>query len=214
MTATTARPFIYTATGQKFFPFDPKPIMIDLEDMAYGLANKARFSGQTREFYSVAAHSVRVADLVKSWTVRPVVVLAALLHDAHEAYLADIPTPLKPFMRLEDDRTWRDVERGIQGAIHAKVGIGIEEISAKEAALIKKADRILLQIEVEELFDKPTAAKFRKSLRGMPLVVKANRHAAGDRHRASWGFEDRLSDLLPNPKKGLRRLDTKEDSHG
>lgn len=211
---TTARPYIYTATGQKFFPFDPKPNTIDLTDIALGLVNKARFSGQTREFYSVAAHSVRVADVVKSWTVRPVVVLAALLHDAHEAYLADIPTPLKSFMQLDDGRTWRDVERGIQGAIHAKVGICVEEISAKEAALIKKADSILLQIEVEELFDKPTAAKFRKSLKSMPLVLRKERHAAGDRHRASWGFEDRLSDLLPDRKKGPRRLDTKEDSHG
>jgi 5'-deoxynucleotidase YfbR-like HD superfamily hydrolase len=185
-------PYIFTATGTKFFPFDPTPNTVDLLDIDYGLSHKARFSGQTREFYSVATHSVRVAEVVRVRGARPVVVLAALLHDAHEAYLADVPTPLKPFIRLEDGRTWADVERGIQRAIHAKVGIGVEEISAKEADLIKKADRILLQIEVDELFDGPTAKQFRKSLRNMPKVTEGDRRAAVEAFR----FSTRLSMLM------------------
>lgn len=65
---------------------------IDLVDIAHGLSNRCRFNGQCKRFYSVAAHSLRVAELVPR-ELR----LQALLHDASEAYLFDMPAPLKVF---------------------------------------------------------------------------------------------------------------------
>jgi hypothetical protein len=64
--------------------------MIDIEDIAVGLSRESRFCGQLRWFYSVGQHSVIMSTLVP-----PEHALEALLHDAHEAYVKDLPTPLK-----------------------------------------------------------------------------------------------------------------------
>ena len=82
--------FIYTFSGVKFYPLDPRPEEIVAEDIAHALANICRFTGHCSRFYSVAQHSVLCSDLVpheyKLW---------APLHDASEAYLCDVPRPLK-----------------------------------------------------------------------------------------------------------------------
>lgn len=81
---------IRTFTGRYVDPFDPKPDDIVIEDIAHALSNLCRFGGHTKRFYSVAEHSVLCAMLVPGEHK-----LAALLHDASEAYLVDIPTPIK-----------------------------------------------------------------------------------------------------------------------
>lgn len=82
--------WIQTFTGKKVFPFAMTPDQVCIEDIAHALALKCRFTGHCKRFYSIAEHSVRV-----SWLVRPEVQLAALLHDAAEAYLPDFARPLK-----------------------------------------------------------------------------------------------------------------------
>ena len=82
--------YIETFTGKKFWPLNPITEDIDIVDIAHALSNKCRYTGHTREFYSVAQHSVLVADHV------PIKYrLEALLHDAVEAYLPDIAFPLR-----------------------------------------------------------------------------------------------------------------------
>lgn len=81
---------IRTYTGRYVDPFDPKPDDIVIEDIAHALSNLCRFGGHTKCFYSVAEHSLLCAVLVPGEHK-----LAALLHDASEAYLVDIPTPIK-----------------------------------------------------------------------------------------------------------------------
>lgn len=82
--------WMQTFTGRKFYPLDPKPENINLRDIAHALALQCRFGGHCQVFYSVAEHSVRVAnelaDEHKAW---------GLMHDAAEAYLTDIPRPIK-----------------------------------------------------------------------------------------------------------------------
>lgn len=93
--------WLQTYTGVQFWPLDPKPEDINLADIAHALALQCRFGGHSIGFYSVAEHSVRVSqelpDDLKRW---------GLLHDASEAYLTDIPKPLKISMpdynRFED----------------------------------------------------------------------------------------------------------------
>lgn len=82
--------WMQTYSGHKFYPLDPHPEDIFIEDIAGALSNMCRFGGHCREFYSVAEHCVHVARLAPKELK-----LAALLHDAAEAYLVDIPRPIK-----------------------------------------------------------------------------------------------------------------------
>lgn len=88
---------------------DPRASELSCTDIAHGLANTCRFGGQCSEFYSVAQHAVFVRDLVlthEECTLDRV--RAALHHDDPEAFLGDVPSPLKPLLgvpwqQLEDD---------------------------------------------------------------------------------------------------------------
>jgi hypothetical protein len=93
---------IRTFTGRYIDPFNPKPDDIDIQDIAHALAHQCRFAGHTKRFFSVAEHSINVMGSVSDEHR-----LAALLHDASEAYLLDIPTPIKnqlPGYREAEDR--------------------------------------------------------------------------------------------------------------
>ena len=82
--------WIQTFSGRKFEPLAPVVDSIDIVDIAHALSQLCRFNGHCRVFYSVAEHCVRAAQIVA-----PELRLWALLHDAAEAYLADLPRPLK-----------------------------------------------------------------------------------------------------------------------
>jgi len=96
-----------TFTGKKFYPFDPRPEEICIEDIAHSLARVCRFGGHSRHFYSVAQHSVIVARNCPREAR-----MTGLLHDATEAYCGDMVRPLKmmlPEYRRVEDRIWRKV---------------------------------------------------------------------------------------------------------
>jgi len=89
--------WLQTYTGRPYWFLDPKPEDITIGDIAQALANKCRFSGHTQEFYSVAQHSVLVAEQVANDLPEEeatIIKLWALMHDAPEAYLNDIPRPI------------------------------------------------------------------------------------------------------------------------
>ena len=85
--------WIQTYTGRRFHPLAPRADELDLVDIAHALSLNCRFNGHCRCFYSVAEHCVRVADILP-----PELALWGLLHDAAEAYLADVPRPAKQQM--------------------------------------------------------------------------------------------------------------------
>ena len=88
-------PYLQTVSGRFVNPFDPDPEQIDIDDIARALANVCRFGGHTRHFYSVAQHSVIVSRLVEERGGDIEDTFAALMHDASEAYLGDMPHPIK-----------------------------------------------------------------------------------------------------------------------
>lgn len=81
---------IRTFSGIYMNVFEPTTEMLNVEDIAHALSNQCRFSGHLPNFYSVAQHSVLCSELVEDEHK-----LAALLHDASEAYMVDVPTPIK-----------------------------------------------------------------------------------------------------------------------
>jgi hypothetical protein len=93
--------WIQTFTGRKFHSLGPTPEQFHVEDIAHSLSLLCRFNGHCLTFYSVAEHSVRVARILP-----PGLALWGLLHDAGEAYLTDLPRPVKQslpqFSELED----------------------------------------------------------------------------------------------------------------
>jgi hypothetical protein len=99
--------WIGTATGAAFNVMDPRVEDVRLNDIASALSKQCRYAGHCRRFYSVAEHSVHVAHHTSGGAKLK---LAALLHDASEAYLVDIPRPIKnamPEYRAIEDRLMR-----------------------------------------------------------------------------------------------------------
>jgi len=92
------QPYIETFTGKIFHFLDPQPDEIDLVDIAHALSQQCRYTGHCKQFYSVAEHSVLVAALVKHKGGDSKQQLQGLLHDATEAYLTDVASPVKPFL--------------------------------------------------------------------------------------------------------------------
>lgn len=91
---TNSKRAIETYTGRFVDPFDP-PKEFHLADIAHALSNICRFGGHAKRFYSVAQHSAHVAQLVKRLGGGRVDVAHALLHDAAEAFVGDVPRPIK-----------------------------------------------------------------------------------------------------------------------
>lgn len=104
--------FMQTFTGRQFWPLDARPEEVDVDDIAHSLSLQCRYAGHCLRFYSVAEHSVRVARWLRERGESAQTVLTGLLHDATEAYLVDIPRPVKrsmPDYNAHEAALWCDV---------------------------------------------------------------------------------------------------------
>lgn len=79
--------------------FNPNPEHINIEDIAHALSNSCRFGGHTRRFYSVAQHSIFGAKALYGYSKNHTTALQFLMHDATEAYMMDLPRPIKREMK-------------------------------------------------------------------------------------------------------------------
>lgn len=131
---------IRTLSGRIIDLAAPDPAQVHLEDIAHALGAICRFTGQTSDFYSVAQHSLMVASLVPQ-ELR----LRALLHDATEAYLQDLPTPVKAILP-----GYAELEARVWAAIATH--FGLTAVDRLADPIIKQADRIALRIEMRDLF--------------------------------------------------------------
>ncbi len=132
--------WIQTYSGTVFSLVAPAPESIVTEDIAHHLAHICRFSGATREFYSVAEHSVRV-----SWAVSAEAAPAALLHDAHEAYYGDRVSPLKAIVKA-----FHRYDVIGQQAVYRRFGVCATR-SVNRA--VKEADLRMLETERRQLLN-------------------------------------------------------------
>lgn len=153
LVTTLTHTWIQTFSGRAFDLAAPVALEVDIIDIAHGLANQTRFCGQCRWHYSVAQHCVHVAELVFATDSK--LALAALLHDASEAYHADWSSPLKAILRERAPQALT-IECAIEEAIGLRFGVTLTPTHP----LIKKADLIMLATEKRDLFGPPPRANW------------------------------------------------------
>lgn len=121
-------------SGKRVDPFNMKADDIDIQDISHSLSMQCRYNGHLGRFYSVAEHCVLVSQLVpaeqKLW---------GLLHDATEAYVGDLISPIKrkmdDFVLLEDE---------IHGAVSQHFGL-----TSYIPDLVHNADKYIQELECE-----------------------------------------------------------------
>lgn len=139
---------IHVSSGKRFHVMDPRPEEIEIAVIAHALSKLCRWTGQCREFYSVAQHSIFVAKALRPHGPR--LQLLGLLHDAPEAYLGDVSRPLKVAIREVSD-VYDEAEYRLEHAIYKR--FGIKGPSTQERTLIKWADDLALAVEARDIVD-------------------------------------------------------------
>ena len=132
---------LVTYTGKVIDPRNPKPEDISIFDIAHALSKICRFAGNTPTFYSVAIHSMRVSMMVEKEHR-----LAALLHDATEAYLGDVPKPIKDLLP-----EYKELEDRYYAVIAARFNLP-KDLPPE----VKMADYEMLQYENWEMLYHPS----------------------------------------------------------
>jgi uncharacterized protein len=140
---TPVGPVMMTYSGRRFWPAFPRPEDVALEDIAHALSRLCRFGGHIGPHYSVAEHSVRVAQAILRETGDTDLACEGLFHDAAEAYGGDVIWPVKVLL---GEAYAERVERPIDRAVRLRFGL-----AASEPRIVKKYDLILLATEKRDL---------------------------------------------------------------
>ena len=138
--------FITTYTGKHFKPTDPNPELIDIPDIAHALSLICRGNGHVKTFWSVGQHCICCAKEAAARGLSDRMVLACLLHDGSEAYLADITRPVKKNMTM-----YLQIEEQLQHMIYTKFLGYVPE--GEEAELITNIDDSCLYYEFLHFMD-------------------------------------------------------------
>lgn len=149
--------WMQTFSGEKFFPLNPQTATIKIEDIAHALSLTCRFGGHCKQFYSVAQHSCLVSDNCSDK-------LGGLLHDAAEAYLVDLPRPIKNAMRFKGVTAFDDLESIIMETICQTFNITIDHIS------VKAIDNLLLATEARDLMSPLADGWMMQESNGYPVL--------------------------------------------
>lgn len=157
--------WIQTYTGRQYWPLTPRAQDVCIEDIAHALSMICRYAGHCTRFYSVAEHSVHVSRICE-----PEHAFEGLMHDAAEAYLCDLPRPLK--RQIEE---YRIAETDNWVVICKKFGLPRELHES-----VHNADYAMLHIERAQLMApsrgdwglQGEAPKFSESLGLYPTAAK------------------------------------------
>lgn len=139
-------PWLTTYSGRHIFFIRPSKDDICIEDIAHGLSNICRYVGQCSTFYSVAEHSVRMADIMTKRGYHDQALLA-LLHDSPEAYISDMHSDFKKLLPL-----YMEVEERLLGVILDKYHVRCDS-AHMDKVLVKKVDTRIRTPEVHRLFN-------------------------------------------------------------
>jgi len=188
--AAPAKDILQTFTGKVLRPLDPWPGDFCIEDIAWSLAHQCRYNGHTKLFYSVATHCMLVAFFLP-----PSLKLEGLLHDASEAYLTDLPSPLKQQMP-----EYRKIEARVEDAIETQYRL-------IKSPQVKEADDYVFQLEAALVMGGAIGQKFALGVSPDRLFVEreiidaANRTPASEAQRYLLAFNalqaTRVEDTAP-----------------
>lgn len=140
---TDRGPWTSTASGGRFYPLNPIQDEVDIFDIAHALSNQCRFAGHVIHHYSVAQHSVLVSQLAPKGFE-----LEGLMHDAAEAYVVDVPYPIKPHIPQHGV-----IEENVLKVIGEKYSfphVMSEEINFLDRSIVKDEAIQLLRADVDE----------------------------------------------------------------
>lgn len=171
-------PMIPTFLGLGFYPFDPRPEEIYIEDIAHGLAGVSRFGGQARDEANVARHSVLVAALTAPDD--DVVQLQALFHDAEEGLgLPDLITEVKKLFP-----GYQAVQRRIAETVFEKFNLPFPE-----PASVHMADRMALALERRDLVNENPAPCWQTMPSDLPPIVLKDCSKADSKAMFLWAHD-------------------------
>lgn len=142
--------WMQTASGKAFYPNTCKPGDFDIEDIAHALGNVCRFGGHTLFHYSVAQHSVLVADYMIANAGR--YSLEALMHDATEAYIGDLIRPLKHDGSALGE-AYLAVEKKLEQALASQFGLTYDLFGWPD--IVKHCDNVALATEARDVMCAP-----------------------------------------------------------
>jgi 5'-deoxynucleotidase YfbR-like HD superfamily hydrolase len=136
--------FTNTYTDKKLHFLNPRTEDICIEDIAHALSYMCRFNGHCKSFYSVAQHSIFVADMLPT-RLAPY----GLLHDATEVYVTDIPRPLKKLIDGAMEGELKKIEYDIHHCINRT--FNLPNLLEEDVNAIKLVDNSVLVIEAHNL---------------------------------------------------------------
>lgn len=138
--------YITTFTGKHFDPLEPDMALVDIRDIAHALSLTCRGNGHVKSFFSVAQHCINCALEAEKRGYSPRLILACLIHDASEAYMSDVPRPLK---RCLDD--YCQAEERLLTLIYEKY-LGTP-LTKEEELLVKSIDNDMMYYDLKELLN-------------------------------------------------------------
>lgn len=167
--------YITTYTRKHFDPVNPDSALICIEDIAHALPMICRGNGHVSSFWSVGEHCILCAKEAAARGYSNRLVLAALLHDASECYMSDVPRPLKQNMKK-----YKEYENNLLDVIYTKfLGSALNE---EEEKLVKEIDDALLWYDLKYLLDEeseggkpPLHVKIDYTVRGFETVEEEYR---------------------------------------
>ena len=168
--------WMQTFTGRRFYPLSPRAEDIDPADIAHALSLLCRYGGHVDRFYSVAEHCVLMSE-----AVAPEHALWALLHDATEAYVVDVPRPLKRNLP-----GYKDIESVVMAAIVERFGLP----SVFMPDEVHDADNRILLTERNALMSATRERWAQEDLGPLPVTIHAWSPPEAERRYAR-----RLADL-------------------
>jgi hypothetical protein len=175
--------YITTFSGQPFRSLTTE-CSFAREDMSHALSMICRYLGHVRDFYSVAEHSVLVSVLAEANGEPLVVQQCAFLHDAHEAYCGDFPSPFK--LDLPEHEEW---ERRIQRVVRADLGLPTDEWIWRR---VKVYDTQALHLEAHYLLPDGVRWVDHDLATNLPTIAHIWAH---DPKTARYAFKQRAAQL-------------------